>query len=130
MSIAKDIVAMLESIKKNILVVDDDPYYCSMMVSALCYAGYRALACKEDEVLKTIKHSVFDLVLLDTGMFTMSARQLLTAIHQKDISMPVFTVGDPADKMFVIGLLRNGHKDFIESYMAEEPEGRNKGGLS
>jgi DNA-binding response OmpR family regulator len=116
-------------IQKSILVVDGDPYYCSMMVSALRCAGYRTSACSEDEALNAIKNSIFDLVLIDMGMFSMSARQLLTAIRQKDISIPVFTVGDPADKMFVINLLRNGHKDFIENYMAEAQADLNHGNI-
>lgn len=107
---------------KSILVVDSDPYYCSMMISALRSAGYCALACSEKEALITINKSVFDLVLLDMGMFSISARQLLTAIRQKETLIPVFTVADPADKMFVIDLLQKGYKDFLERYMAEAPE--------
>ena len=111
-------------VQKSILVVDSDPYYCSMMISALRSAGFCALACNEKEAFITIKKSVFDLVLLDIGMFSISARQLLMAIRQKETSTPVFTVADPADKMFVIDLLRSGHKDFLENYMAGAQEGR------
>jgi DNA-binding NtrC family response regulator len=111
-------------VQKNILVVDSDPYYCSLMIAALRSAGYCVSACNETEALITIKTSVFDLVLLDMGMFCMSAIQLLTAIRQKETSIPVFTVADPADKMFVIDLLRNGYTNFLENYMCVPQEAR------
>ncbi len=112
------------NVRKSILVVDSDPYYCCMMISALRSAGFCAMACNEKEALIAVTKSVFDLVLLDMGMFSMSARHLLTVMRQKETSIPVFTVADPADKMFVIDLLRNGHKDFLENYMAGEQKGQ------
>lgn len=118
------ILTMPASIQKSILVVDSDPYYGSLMISALRSVGFCALACNEKEALITITKSLFDLVILDMGMFSISARQLLMTIRRKETAIPVFTVADPADKMFVIDLLRNGHKDFLENYMTVEQEGQ------
>ncbi|MBF0558759.1 MAG: response regulator transcription factor [Nitrospirae bacterium] len=109
---------MLRTIKKRVLVVDGDPFYCTMMVSALRQAGYLSSACQENEALATIKKTGFDLVLIDMGMFSISARDLVKQLRQKKISIPIFTVADPADKMFIIDLLRNGHRDIIENYIA------------
>lgn len=109
---------MQNEIRKKILVVDGDPFYCGMMISALRQAGYSSSACLENDVQALIKKTVFDLVFIDMGMFAVSARRILKTLRQENASIPVFTVADPADKMFIIDMLNNGRKDIIENYLA------------
>lgn len=110
-------IFMQSKTRKKILVVDSDPFYCGMMISALRQAGYSSSACPENDVPALIKKNVFDLVFIDMGMFAVSARQILRTLRRENASIPVFTVADPADKMFIIDMLKNGRKDIIENYI-------------
>jgi DNA-binding NtrC family response regulator len=116
---------MSGNIPKNILVVDDDPYYCGELVSAILRAGYRTSMAgnTQDALLLLTGPQRFDLVFLDVGSPDMSARGLLTSIQEEMISTPVFTVAAPSDKVFIIDMLRKGHKRFIEHYMMSAAAG-------
>lgn len=66
------------------------------------------------------KTPALDLIVLDIGVSRISAMQMLRELRQNGIAVPVFTVADPLDKTFVIDLLLNGHREFIERYMNKQ----------
>lgn len=104
---------------KNILVVDSDTNTRAAMSTALRHTGYRVRAAlSQEEALCLLsrkgKEPSFDLLIVDTESSSAQDRRLLDAVKQKSGVIPVIHVSNFSDKAFVIDLLNNGYKDFIE----------------
>lgn len=105
--------------RKNILVVDSDPYYCCLMALSLVRAGYEAIQAESIEKARFLLKKLpdLDLIVLDVSISGISAIQIQQEFRQNGEGIPVFTVADTLDKTFVIDLLQNGHSEYIEKYM-------------
>lgn len=111
----------MNAIKKNILVVEEDPLLCCRFQSAFMISGYHVQTTdKFDEVAAIINNGKqsqrpFDLVLVD--MSDVRYTDLLAELQRSNINTPVFTVKGARDKGLIIDMLNEKRNDFIEQFV-------------
>jgi DNA-binding response OmpR family regulator len=106
--------------KRNILVVEQDPVLGGMFRSAFLHSGYDVKVTDriaEAAMMISGRQSsrAFDLVIMD-----MSDRRLLGLVADEwniEIKIPVFTLRDAADKARLINLLIQKRVTVLEHFM-------------
>lgn len=74
-----------EQIDESVLVVDDDPLVCDLLVQFLSLRGYRALGVKDgQDALRMVEDVLPDAIVLDLVMPGMSGIEVLQALREKD----------------------------------------------
>lgn len=74
-----------EQIDESILVVDDDPLVCDLLVQFLSLRGYRALGIKDgQDALRVVEDVMPDAIVLDLIMPGMSGIDVLRALREKE----------------------------------------------
>jgi len=83
--------------KPRILLVDDDEAVLRAYKSVLSLSGCEIETCNNGRVaLEQLDMSPFDVVVIDVSMPLMSGLELLHAVRQRDLDVPVIlTTGDP-----------------------------------
>ncbi|HEX3771080.1 MAG TPA: EAL domain-containing response regulator [Polyangiaceae bacterium] len=83
--------------KPRILLVDDDDAVLRAYKSVLSLSGYAVETCNNGHAaLEQIDMSPFDVVVSDVSMPMMNGLELLNAVRQRDLDVPVIlTTGDP-----------------------------------
>ncbi|MBN2374222.1 response regulator [bacterium] len=79
---------------KKILIVDDDPNICEILLDILIEEGYQVVtACNGMDALERIRHGSFNLVITDVKMPIMDGMALLREIERshKDIEVILIT---------------------------------------
>jgi EAL domain-containing protein (putative c-di-GMP-specific phosphodiesterase class I) len=83
-----------------VLVVDDEAALRELMTEILTEVGYRVTSCANGRAaLQALEHDTYDAVLSDIRMPDMGGLDLLRAVRQKDLDVPVvlFTGGPSVD---------------------------------
>jgi CheY-like chemotaxis protein len=76
---------MLQQNEESVLVVDDDPLVCDLLVQFLSLRGYRALGVKDGHAaLRMVEDTPPDAILLDLIMPGMSGVEVLQALREKE----------------------------------------------
>lgn len=107
--------------KRNILVVEQNPALCGMFKSAFLTAGYDVQATqKADEALELVSSRSrsgrpYDLAVVDIS--DDGSRRLAADVMSIDDRLPVFMLKDHADKTLVIELLNGKRVDLIERFI-------------
>ncbi len=77
----------VEQIDESILVVDDEPLVCDLLVRFLSLRGYRALGVKDGhDALRIVEDTPPDAILLDMIMPGLPGIDVLRALREKDYS--------------------------------------------
>jgi len=97
----------------NILIVDDNPKY---LKDALPFYGYKVTVATDGvQALTILKHSSFDLILLDIMMPNMDGWETLKNIRKniKTCHVPVIMLTAANEEQKMISGLKNGADDYI-----------------
>lgn len=99
---------------KRILVVDDDPDTCTMIVDVLTEEGYTVCSCLRGErALELLRQERFDLVLADIRMPGVSGLDLLGRIRDSGHDTGVIIMTAYASTESAIQALRNRASDYL-----------------
>ncbi len=92
------LVASTEPARTSILVVDDDAAVLKVTRRRLERQGHRVVACSSGrEALEKLTRETFDAMVSDVRMPGMNGMELLRAVREHDLDLPVLLVtGDPA----------------------------------
>jgi DNA-binding response OmpR family regulator len=76
---------VIQQIDESVLVVDDDPLVCDLLVQFLSLRGYRALGVKDGhDALRMMEDVPPDAILLDLIMPGLSGLEVLRALREKE----------------------------------------------
>ncbi len=76
---------VIQQMDESVLVVDDDPLVCDLLVQFLSLRGYRALGVKDGhEALRMVEDGPPDAILLDLIMPGMSGIEVLQALRERE----------------------------------------------
>jgi len=98
----------------KILIVDDDPYICEIIVEILADEGYTFdTANNGQEALEKYSKDFFDLVLLDINMPKMGGIELLSKLFQIDENATIVMATAQRDVETVVEAIKSGAEDYI-----------------
>lgn len=91
------VVPPSETARSTILVVDDDPMVLRVTCKRLERCGYRVVACGGgSQALARLEEETFDAVVSDVRMPGTTGMDLLRAVRERGLTIPVLLVtGDP-----------------------------------
>lgn len=99
---------------KKILIVDDEPEICKMVVTFLNDAGYSAsYALNGPGGLDKIEKELPSLVLLDIGLPGMDGIEVMQKIHQKYPALPVIILSGHKDVETVKKMIHYGASEYL-----------------
>lgn len=79
--------------EKKILVVDDNPHMCNLLVDILEIYDYQGFKAKDgEEALSRLRNESFDLVITDLRMPNLGGMDLLKSIKEENPSLPVVVI--------------------------------------
>ncbi|HCK98530.1 MAG TPA: hypothetical protein DHW42_00285 [Candidatus Marinimicrobia bacterium] len=100
--------------KPRLLVVDDEPYICEILVEILWDNDYHIeSAYSGNETIKKFSEGLFDLVLLDIGMPVMGGLEVLKRLISLDPNVAVIMVTAQRDIETVVEAIKMGAEDYI-----------------
>ena len=99
---------------ERILVIDDDPITLSMVNKILQTAGFSVDALTDPvEAVNSFHGGVYDLVLTDFFMPSLSGQQVVEKIRAIEASIPVIILTASMDLEITVELFKNGVTDYI-----------------
>ncbi len=99
---------------KHVLAVDDEPSMLRLLEISLRQAGYQPITAKDGrEALDLIRTRSVDCVVSDLHMPRMDGLQLLKAIREENIELPVIIVTAQGEIKTAIEAIKNGASDYI-----------------
>jgi len=105
--------------REKILIVEDEWDIAQMMAAAMWDSGYQAVVAHDGaEGLNLALCERPDLILLDLRLPKMSGMQVLRALHEQQVHVPVVVVTAWRSEELVIEALRLGVKDYISKPFA------------
>jgi two-component system nitrogen regulation response regulator NtrX len=105
----------MNSKKAAILVVDDDPGFCEILIHILQFEGYLAEnALTGREALDRLRKSTIDLVLLDLKLPDTSGLDVLSAVMKRKFPVPVIMISGEGDIRTALRAIQMGAYDFLE----------------
>ncbi len=100
--------------QKNILVVDDDTAHRTMLKTLLTSWGYRTMEADDGKsAIAAVQKSVFDLVLMDIRMVTMSGLEALPEIRAYNPAIPIIIITAYASVETAVEALKKGAYDYL-----------------
>ena len=79
--------------EKKILIVDDNPHMCNLLVDILEIYDYQGFKAKDgEEALSRLRNESFDLVITDLRMPNLGGMDLLKSIKEENPSLPVVVI--------------------------------------
>ena len=115
---------MDEKHKARILVIDDDPFFRSLLRVHLSQAGYEVQVAEDAvEGGKALLHPDFDLVLCDINMPYLSGLELVSLLRQSEetASIPVLFVSSQRDNNTMMEAERLGAAGYLtKPFQAEQ----------
>ena len=100
--------------KPRILVVDDEPYICEVLVEILQDEDYDIKsAYSGSEAIEKFCEGLFDLVLLDIGMPVMGGLEVLKRLIRLDPTVAVIMVTAQHDIATVVEAVKMGAEDYV-----------------
>ena len=107
-------VSNLQTIKRRVLVVDDDETNLGIFVEALKYDGYAVQkATSGEEAIEKIEDYDPELVLMDYNMGKMSGLETLKFLRERKNYVAVIFVSGNTESSTITECLENGADDFI-----------------
>ncbi len=105
---------MVNAGKYNILVVDDDQGFLSMIQRFLLNGGYRVDSSNTAaDALEKLKESDFDLILLDYQLPDVNAADLLDNLQTNNIVSAVVIITGHGDEKLAVEMLKKGAVDYL-----------------
>jgi FixJ family two-component response regulator len=102
------------SLQSNIFLVDDDPAMLLAVGALLSDAGYRVDACDRPEaLLSRLSADDRGCVVLDLKLPGLTRQQLLRALVDRGIALPVIFLTLSADVLDAIAAMKQGAVDFL-----------------
>lgn len=99
---------------RHVLVVDDEPNICDLLVGFLVGKGYRADAVHSGEAaLAWLSENTSDMVLLDIRMPGISGIEVLERTQELYPKLPVIVITGHADEALARKALQMGAHDFF-----------------
>jgi len=99
----------------RILVVDDEPAVCDLLVQSLSGQGHQIETCSSGyEAVKALARQAFDLVLLDIGLPDMDGFETMARIRQKWPQTLVIMITGTATIESAVEALKSGAYDFLK----------------
>jgi len=99
---------------RDILIVDDDPSMCDLLVAELARAGFQATAVTSaDEALSRLRQAPFDAVVTDLNMRQVSGLELCERIHSSHADVPVVVITAFGSLETAVAAIRAGAYDFV-----------------
>jgi len=99
----------------QILIVDDEPTLCEILVSMVSSLGIKAKSISQSlKVMDEVKNNFYRLVLLDVFMPEKSGFDLIPEIRKISSDTKIIIITGHADKELAIKALRLGAFDFLE----------------
>ncbi len=101
--------------KGRVLIVDDDPLVCNVLLRHLAMAGYTCEAAHDGQAgLEKLTHASFDVALIDMMMPVMDGLELLASIHELKLeTVPIVLTGySEVDR--AVRAMKLGAYDFIQ----------------
>ncbi len=100
--------------KPKILVVDDEPYICEVLVEILRDKDYDIESAYDgNETIEKFSKGLFDLVLLDIGMPVMGGLEVLKRLISLDPTVAVIMATAQRDIETVVEAIKIGAEDYI-----------------
>jgi len=100
--------------KPRILVVDDEPYICEVLIEILQDKDYDIeSAYSGSEAIKKFSEGLYDLVLLDIGMPVMGGLEVLKQLISLDPTVAVIMATAQHDIATVVEAVKMGAEDYI-----------------
>jgi two-component system NtrC family response regulator/two-component system response regulator AtoC len=100
--------------KPRILVVDDEPYICEILIEILQDEDYNIeSAYSGNEAINKFSEGLFDLVLLDIGMPVMGGLEVLNRLINLDPTIAVIMATAQHDIETVVEAVKMGAEDYI-----------------
>jgi two-component system, NtrC family, response regulator HydG len=100
--------------KKNILIIDDDPYICKLLENFLERKGYSTLvAVNVKSAIQTLKSKDVDFVLCDFRLPDGDGLKVLNYIRKNFTNLPVIIMTAYADIRQAVKLIKAGAFDYI-----------------
>lgn len=101
-------------ISPNIFIVDDDPYICKILQKALEISGFRSNSTTNSTLaIEMILESKPDLILLDISMPGLDGLEVLEAIKNNGINVPVIMMTGFSSMETTVKAIRLGAKDYL-----------------
>lgn len=98
----------------RILIVDDEPYICEVLVEILNEENYNVESANSGKTaLEKFSSSSYDLVLLDIGMPVMSGIEVLKNLQKLDPTITVIMATAQRDIKTVVEAIKIGAEDYI-----------------
>ncbi len=102
------------TVKDRILIVDDEASICMVMVEMLSPQGFEAQSCSSaEEALELMQREVFDLVISDLHMPTMSGVELLEEVKKKHPGVAFLMATGVDDVRVGIEAMQKGASDYL-----------------
>ena len=105
---------MVESTKKKILVVEDEPSIGTVLKTRLESEGYEVMWSKDgEEGVNLVRSHPFDIVLLDMNLPNVTGLEFLQIVRGEDFTMPIMIIS--ADRLLEdrIKALQTGADDYL-----------------
>lgn len=103
------------SFSARILVVDDEPALCDLLVQSLSGQGHQIETCSSGhKAVKALAGHAFDLVLLDVGLPDMDGFETMARIRQKWPQTLVIMITGDATIESAVEALKSGAYDFLK----------------
>jgi two-component system, NtrC family, response regulator HydG len=107
--------------KSSILIVDDDPYICSILKNYLEQNGYDPhVAYSGSGARKILDNKDFDLVLSDFRLPDCDGLDILQHVKRKNQATPVIIMTAYAEIKMAVELIKSGAYDYITKPMQHE----------
>jgi two-component system nitrogen regulation response regulator NtrX len=105
----------MDSQKAAILVVDDDPGLCEILIHILQLEGHSAESAGTGKTaLERIRKSSVELVILDLKLPDASGLEVLSAIMKRNLPLPVIMISGEGDIRTALRATQMGAFDFLE----------------
>jgi CheY-like chemotaxis protein len=100
--------------KKEVLIVDDDPVFRTLVSNCLEKFSCRVRVAENGlEGLKSLREGIPDILLCDLSMPVMSGGEFVEEVSQQYPMLPMIVVSGTGDMKDVAKMLRYGVKDFL-----------------
>jgi two-component system response regulator AtoC len=104
--------------QKRLLVIDDDENVCALIRESLERSGWQVeWRLRGDEGIQLARQRLFELVLVDINLESMSGLELCQQLTQERPDTPVIVITAFGNMMSAVGALRAGASDFINKPM-------------
>ncbi len=104
----------INSMKKKILVIDDDTYICNLLENFLTTNGYHTdIAFSGSTGIKKINENEYDLILCDYRLPDSDGLKIVSLTKKKNLFTPIVIMTAYADVKMAVKLIKSGAIDYV-----------------